>query len=49
MAYKMMKEVCGTDKSKWSESIQVSKEMLTARSQFWDGIYDLILKNKTKS
>tara|TARA_S200000501_G_scaffold93489_1_gene86827 strand:- start:29309 stop:30103 length:795 start_codon:yes stop_codon:yes gene_type:complete len=49
MAYKMMKEVCGNDKSKWSESIQISKEMLTARSQFWDGIYDLILKNKTKS
>ena len=44
MAFNMIKQICGSDKIKWMESIEISKKMLTARVRFWDEIYNMISK-----
>ncbi|WP_405352100.1 DUF3050 domain-containing protein [Nonlabens sp. Asnod3-H03] len=44
----MIKELCGTDKSKWEETLTVAKLALEKRILLWDAINDQIKLNKTQ-
>ena len=46
MALKMIQELCGDDKKKWTESIEASKEALIKRIELWDCINDSIIKKR---
>ena len=43
IAREMVKELCGTDKKKWEEVLNVGRECILKRIQLWDAIYDLIV------
>ena len=46
MALKMIQELCGDDKKKWTESIEASKEALIKRIELWDCINDSIVNKR---
>ena len=43
IAREMVKELCGTDKKKWEEVLNVSRECILKRIQLWDAIHDIIV------
>ena len=43
IAREMVKELCGTDKKKWEEVLNVGRECILKRIQLWDAIHDIIV------
>lgn len=46
LALQMVKELCGTDETKWKEATETSIKALNARIKLWDGIYDRLMLKK---
>tara|TARA_B100000809_G_scaffold264456_1_gene320325 strand:- start:3640 stop:4437 length:798 start_codon:yes stop_codon:yes gene_type:complete len=47
LSLKMISELCGDNDQKWSEALIVAKQSLEKRIALWDGINDLIQKEKS--
>jgi len=43
IAREMVIELCGTDKKKWEEVLNVGRECILKRIQLWDAIHDIIV------
>ena len=46
LSLKMIAELCGDDKSKWQESLEIAKEALQQRINLWDGITEQITEKQ---
>ena len=46
MANRLVMSLCGADEARWQIAKQTAVDSLTARREFWDGIYDLIRREK---
>ncbi len=46
LSLKMISELCGDDAQKWSETILIAKKSLEKRILLWDGINEIIKKEK---
>ena len=50
MAYKMIEELCGSDKTKWADVKEIAEKALQTRLELWDGIEaEIISKSETLS
>jgi hypothetical protein len=47
MANRLVVSLCGTDDARWQVAKQTAVDSLTARREFWDGIHDVIRREKT--
>ena len=49
MANRLLLTLCGADESRWQVAEQTAVDCLDARRGLWDGIYDLIRREKTST
>ena len=46
MANRLLMSLCGSEETRWQVVEQTAIDSLTARREFWDGIYDVIRREK---
>ncbi len=47
MAHRLLRSLCGSDESRWQVAEQTAVSCLVARRGLWDGIYDVIRREKS--
>jgi radical SAM superfamily enzyme YgiQ (UPF0313 family) len=47
MGRDMMKRICGNDRVKWAEAVEITRRSLKMRRMLWDGVLEEIRRQKT--
>jgi pyrroloquinoline quinone (PQQ) biosynthesis protein C len=47
LAHQMVRDLCGTDASRWQQATEVARQGMAARIALWDGIAAALTKEET--